>query len=53
MPPMSRKSTEFAGHGFELFPSGALFWPAESLLIVGDLHLEKASSYRALSLIHI
>ena len=44
---MSRKSTEFAGHGFELHPSGALFWPAESLLIVGDLHLEKASSYHA------
>ena len=47
MPPMSRKSTEFAGYGFELHPSGALFWPAESLLIVGDLHLEKASSYHA------
>ena len=44
---MSRKSTEFAGHGFELHPSGALFWPDESLLVVGDLHLEKASSYHA------
>ena len=44
---MSRKSIEFAGHGFELHPSGALFWPDDLLLIVGDLHLEKASSYHA------
>ena len=44
---MSKKSTEFAGHGFDLHPSGGLFWPDESLLIVGDLHLEKASSYHA------
>ena len=44
---MSKKSTEFAGHGFDLYPSGGLFWPDESLLIVGDLHLEKASSYHA------
>ena len=44
---MSKKSTEFAGHGFELYPSGGLFWPEESLLIVGDLHLEKASSFHA------
>ena len=44
---MSKKSTEFAGHGFDLHPSGGLFWSDESLLIVGDLHLEKASSYHA------
>ena len=44
---MSRKYTEFAGHGFDLHPSGALFWQDERLLIVGDLHLEKASSYHA------
>ena len=44
---MSKKSTEFAGHGFDLHPSGGLFWPDQSLLIVGDLHLEKASSYHA------
>jgi len=44
---MSRKSTEFAGHGFDLHPSGALFWTDQRLLVVGDLHLEKASSYHA------
>ena len=44
---MSRKYTEFAGHGFDLHPTGALFWQGERLLIVGDLHLEKASSYHA------
>tara|TARA_X000000950_G_scaffold79150_3_gene99548 strand:+ start:8742 stop:9449 length:708 start_codon:yes stop_codon:yes gene_type:complete len=42
---MSNRSTDFAGHGFDLHPSGALFWRDASLLIVGDLHLEKASSY--------
>jgi DNA ligase-associated metallophosphoesterase len=26
-------------------PSGALFWPAQRLLIVADLHLEKGSSF--------
>ena len=44
---MSRKSTEFAGHGFDLHPSGALYWPDQRCLVVGDLHLEKASSYHA------
>lgn len=37
---------KFAGHEFMLCPSGAMFWPAERLLIVSDLHLEKASSYQ-------
>jgi len=44
---MSRTSTEFAGHGFDLHPSGALYWAAQDLLVLGDLHLEKASSYHA------
>jgi DNA ligase-associated metallophosphoesterase len=35
----------FAGHVFEPLPSGALFWRAESTLLVADLHLEKFSSY--------
>lgn len=42
---MSNRSTEFAGQLFELHPSGALFWPNTATLILGDLHLEKASSY--------
>ena len=28
-------------------PSGALFWPAESTLVVSDLHFEKGSSFAA------
>jgi len=35
----------FAGHIFEPLPSGALFWRAESMLLVADLHLEKFSSF--------
>ena len=42
---MSNRSTEFAGQSFELHPSGALFWRQASLLVLGDLHLEKATSY--------
>lgn len=33
----------FAGHDFQVIDSLALFWPAQSALIVADLHLEKAS----------
>jgi DNA ligase-associated metallophosphoesterase len=28
-------------------PAGALYWPAERVLVVADLHLEKGSSYAA------
>jgi len=35
----------FAGHVFEPQPSGALFWRAESMLLVADLHFEKFSSF--------
>jgi uncharacterized protein len=35
----------FAGHTFEPLLSGALFWRAESILLVADLHLEKFSSF--------
>ena len=35
----------FAGHLFEPLVSGALFWRAESMLLVADLHLEKFSSF--------
>lgn len=35
----------FAGHIFQPLSSGALYWPAQRLLLVADLHLEKFSSY--------
>jgi DNA ligase-associated metallophosphoesterase len=34
-----------AGERLEALPVGALHWPAERLLAVADLHLEKGSSY--------
>ena len=34
-----------AGERLEALPMGALHWPAERLLAVADLHLEKGSSY--------
>ncbi len=36
-----------AGEQLMLDPTGALFWPAERLLAVADLHFEKASSAAA------
>lgn len=41
------KGLEFncAGQLLEALPMGALYWPAERLLAVADLHLEKGSSY--------
>lgn len=42
---MGNVSLSFAGRGFVPLPCGALFWPAESLLLVADLHLEKGSAF--------
>jgi uncharacterized protein len=42
MPPLS-----FAGQHFAICGGTALFWPAQSALIVADLHLEKASWFAA------
>lgn len=41
---MSR-TFEFGGQTFELAGEAALYWPAESTLLVSDLHLEKASAF--------
>jgi len=38
----------FAGHDFLATPEGALYWPAQSTLLVADLHLEKASWFARL-----
>jgi len=38
----------FAGHEFLASPEGALHWPAEEVLLVADLHLEKASWFARL-----
>lgn len=39
----SAMPVSFAGQTLLLDPSGALFWPQKNLLLVSDLHLEKAS----------
>jgi DNA ligase-associated metallophosphoesterase len=39
---MNAHSFDFRGQTFQALPSGALFWPAERLLAVSDLHLGKA-----------
>ena len=36
-------NVNFGGHQFQLHPSGVLFWPGQSTLVVSDLHLEKGS----------
>ena len=36
-----------AGARLVLDPAGGLFWPAERMLVVADLHLEKGSSFAA------
>jgi len=38
---------EIAGAAFVGDPAGALYWPAQGLLAVADLHLEKGSSFAA------
>jgi DNA ligase-associated metallophosphoesterase len=38
---------DFAGERFHMLADRALFWPAQSALIVADLHFEKASWYAA------
>jgi DNA ligase-associated metallophosphoesterase len=38
---------EIAGTALSADPAGALYWPAQGLLAVADLHLEKGSSFAA------
>ena len=38
----------WAGEALDLLSERALWWPAERMLFVADLHLGKAASYRAL-----
>ncbi|MBA4307876.1 MAG: phosphoesterase [Sphingopyxis sp.] len=43
---MARTFT-FGGHNFEVAGDAALYWPEQKMLVVSDLHLEKASAYAA------
>jgi DNA ligase-associated metallophosphoesterase len=42
---MTAAPIHLAGERLMLDPMGALFWPAQRLLVVSDLHLEKGSSF--------
>ena len=44
---LSFPSLHLGGETFHALPCGALFWEAESLLLVADLHLEKGSAFAA------
>lgn len=41
----SRQPLSIGGRSFVADVSGALYWPAEDILIVADLHLEKGSAF--------
>src|SRR5579863_2245514 len=42
---MTAAPIHLAGERLMLDPAGTLLWPATSMLVVADLHLEKGSSY--------
>ena len=39
---------DFGGHTFDALPDRALYWPAARTLIVADVHVGKADTFRAL-----
>ena len=44
------KVIEFGQHSFQLLPDRAVFWPGANTLIVADVHLGKAATFRELGL---
>lgn len=44
---LSFPALQLGGERFHALPCGALFWEAQSLLMVADLHLEKGSAFAA------
>ena len=48
-PPLGKPLTiDYAGQTVWLLPEHALWWPAERVLFIADLHMGKAATYRAL-----
>lgn len=41
-------AVDYAGEALWLLPERALWWPAQGVLFIADLHLGKAATYRAL-----
>ena len=44
---MSHKAIEVAGESMLLLAEKALYWPAQKMLIIADIHFGKAASFRA------
>ena len=44
---MTVSEVEVAGERLLLLPEKAVFWPAQSMLIIADIHFGKAASFRA------
>lgn len=45
---MTAASVSVAGESLLLLPEKAVFWPAQQMLIIADIHFGKAASFRAL-----
>jgi uncharacterized protein len=45
-PQIQAQAIEFHGHALQLYPQRALFWPAQSMLLLADLHLGKGDAFR-------
>jgi DNA ligase-associated metallophosphoesterase len=45
---MSHTSIQVAGETLLLLPEKAVFWPAERMLIIADIHFGKAAAFRSL-----
>jgi DNA ligase-associated metallophosphoesterase len=47
---MTSSVVEIAGERLLLLPEKAVFWPAQQMLIIADIHFGKAASFRALGI---
>ena len=45
---MSHLSVRIAGETMLLLPEKALYWPAQHMLVIADIHFGKAAAFRAL-----
>ena len=41
------KAVKFVGHTFDFYADRAIYWPAANALVVADVHIGKAESFRA------
>ena len=44
---MNQRAIELAGERVLLLPEKALYWPAQKMLVIADIHCGKAASFRA------